>query len=219
MCWRLRFRTSSGDTDWFALGFASGQSADNSSNARFITGAPEGLAWAPYRGAQSGTTNETFLGDTSVEPNSGTQDQATWLADAATAGGNVDLRFTLDTTGGANAWTVTMEADTGSGFQVIRAAEILNDEAINSVGIANSNTADLTGTITSFSLTTDIPTPDPRDARTLTVEGDFTLNPGAVLEMQLDSPSNHDVLNVLGTFHAAGTLVVSLEPGADASRR
>ena len=142
-----------GDTDWFAVGFASGQSDVNNGDSRFITNTVEGLAWALYRGAQSGTTNQAFLGDTSVEPNSGLASGAEWLADANAAGGNVDLRITLDTTGGAGNWMATMEADTGSGFQLIRATEPLLDEAITSVGIANSNSADLTGTITSFSLT------------------------------------------------------------------
>ncbi|MBN1851308.1 MAG: hypothetical protein JW829_01240 [Pirellulales bacterium] len=203
-----------GDTDWFALGFASGQSTDNSSNARFITGTPEGLAWALYRGDASTNANQTFLGDTDVEPNSGLASGREWLVDANMGGGDIAIRLTLDTTGGAGNWTVTMEADTGGGFQTIRATEVLLDEAITSVGIANSNTADLTGMITSFSLTTDIPTADPLEARTLTVEGDFTLDPGATLEMDLFDTDDHDHLSVFGALNAGGTLVVSFTEGA-----
>ncbi len=166
-----------GDSDWFGVGFASGQSATNDGNSRFITGTVEGLAWALYRGDASVSTNTTFLGDPNVEPNSGLASAAEWLVDANTSGGNIDLRITLDTTGGACAWTATMEADTGSGFRVIRDTQTLLSEAINSIGIANSNSADLTGKITSFSLTTDVSPPNPLEQRTLTVAGDFTLSP------------------------------------------
>jgi hypothetical protein len=147
-----------GDSDWFGVGFASGQSSASSAISRFITGDVEGLAWAMYRGDASASANQTFLGNTSVEPNSGLASGAAWLVDANTGAGNVDIRIILDTTAGAGAWTATMEANTGSGFQVIRATEALLDEAINSVGIANSNARDLTGTITSFKLTV-IPEP------------------------------------------------------------
>ena len=82
-----------GDTDWFALGFANGQSNATSANSRFITGNVEGIAWAMYRGAQSSSTNQTFLGDTGVEPNSGIVNGAPWLVGGDMAGGSVDLRL------------------------------------------------------------------------------------------------------------------------------
>ena len=114
-----------GDTDWFALGFASGQSTANSSNARFITGNRRrpGLGDVPrcsVRFDKSRRSSEIrALNRTAASPAA-----HLGLSDANPAGGNVDLRITLDTTGGAGNWTATMEADTGSGFQVIRATEI-----------------------------------------------------------------------------------------------
>ncbi|MFN3166200.1 MAG: BNR-4 repeat-containing protein [Phycisphaeraceae bacterium] len=202
-----------GDTDWFALGFVNGQSANNSTNARFITNDVVGLAWAMYRGSQSSSTNTTFLGDLSVG-NPGVNDGSDWLAGASAAGGAVDIRIILDTTGGAGAWTATMEADTGSGFQLIRATEALNDESIDAVGIANSNTADITGRVTAFSLSVDVPAPTPAELRTLTVLGDAAFQPGATLELNLFNTTNHDVLDVQGTLTAGGTLAVALDASA-----
>lgn len=162
-----------GNTNWYAVGFSNGQSAINSSNSRFITTNIEGMAWALYRGAQaagaSPTTNSTFLGDTAVEPNSGlASGPSTWLAGASAAGGAVDFRMTLDTTGGTGTWTVLMEADTGSGFETIRATETLLDESITSVGVANSRTAEITGTLTNFSLSV---VPEPSSLALLGIGG------------------------------------------------
>jgi autotransporter-associated beta strand protein len=197
-----------GDNDWFALGFASGQSTANSGNSRFITGNVEGLAWALYRGDSSASANQTFLGNLSVEPNSGLASGSPWLVDTNTGGGSVDLRITLDTTGGAGNWTATMEADTGSGFQVIRATEAMLDEAINSVGIANSNTADLTGTINSFSLTGVEPPGSRLNGQTLTVQGDLTMSASSTLELDI-ALFGQDFLDVTGAATLAGTIDVT----------
>ncbi|MEN1678383.1 MAG: BNR-4 repeat-containing protein [Planctomycetota bacterium] len=201
-----------GDTDWFALGFVNGQSPVNSANSRFITGDVEGLAWAMYRGAQGGSSNQTFLGDTSLS-SPGTHDGSPWLVGAGESGGDVDIRITLDTTAGAGAWTATMEADTGDGFRLIRAEEVLNDESINAVGIANSNTRDITGTLTSFSLRELVTPPTPIEQRTLTVAGDATLDVDSTVKMEIAAPGDHDVLSVTGTLVAGGTLEITLPSG------
>jgi autotransporter-associated beta strand protein len=207
-----------GDTDWFALGFVNGQADYNSTNARFITTDVVGLAWAMYRGSQSASANQTFFGDLSIG-NPGVNDGAGWLAGGQAAGGAVDIRIVLDTTGGAGAWTATMEADTGAGFQLIRAAQALNDESIDAVGIANSNTADLTGRITAFSLSVDVPEPTPAALRTLGVLGDATIQAGGTLAMDLTTTTDHDVLDVAGTLTVGGTLAVTLESLAPSPQR
>lgn len=197
-----------GDTDWFALGFASGQSADNSANSRFITATVEGIAWMLYRGAQNSTTNQAFLGDPNVEPNSGLASAAAWLVDEETAAGDVSLRITLDTTGGAGNWTATLEADTGSGFQTIRATETLLSEAINSVGVANSNSADITGTIESFSLTGTEPAEVRLQGQTLTVDGDLIMGAGSTLEFDI-AQIGQDFVDVTGSATLDGTIDVT----------
>ena len=51
---------------------------------------------------------------------------------------------------------------------------------------------------------------------TLTVEGDFTLEAGATLELDIVSPTILDLLDISGEFDAAGTLSVTLVDGAPA---
>ena len=202
-----------GDSDWIGIGFANGQSSASGSNNRFITGSTQGLAWGIYRGTQISSANRTFLGDTGTA-SGGIADAQDWLVGSGLAGGSVQMRIILDTTGGTGSWTVMMEADTGSGFQIIRAPELLLDESINSVGFANSNPNDLTATFNYFSLITDAPVPGPQAARTLTVQGDALFDPGSALELNLFSPTDHDVLHVVGTLHAGGTLAVAMDAGA-----
>ncbi|WP_146397428.1 glycosyl hydrolase [Pseudobythopirellula maris] len=50
--------------------------------------------------------------------------------------------------------------------------------------------------------------------KTLTVEGDFVLQSGAVLELDLFDAASHDVLAITGELAAGGMLRVSLDPGA-----
>ncbi len=196
----------SGDNDWFALGFANGQSAANSGNARFIN-IVEGLAWSLYRGDASVTPNTAFRGDEAAV-NGGVADGADWLVDASTSGGDVVLRITLDTTGGAGNWTATWEADTGSGFQTVRNAETLLSEAINSVGVAVSNTADITGTLDSFTLTGTEPAGARLDGQTLTIDGDLVMGASSILELDF-AAFGQDFVDVTGMATLDGTISVT----------
>jgi hypothetical protein len=203
--------------DWMAAGFAHGRSDASSNNSRFISGDVQGLAWALYRGATS--NNETFLGNTHVA-SGGTTSEAPWLVDANIGGGNVNLRFTLDTTGGSGNWKVTMEADTGSGFHVVRAAQTLLDESITSVGVVNRSTATMTGTVSAFSLTGTEPANARLVGKTLTVDGDLTM--GASSDLAFDIANvGHDFVDVTGAATLAGTIDVtqlgSFTPAAGAT--
>jgi hypothetical protein len=51
---------------------------------------------------------------------------------------------------------------------------------------------------------------------TITVQGNVTLSAGATLELNIFSPTNHDVLSVTGSLLAGGTLRVLLDPLAPA---
>jgi autotransporter-associated beta strand protein len=54
------------------------------------------------------------------------------------------------------------------------------------------------------------------EAQTLTVQGDLLLNSGATLALDILTPTIGDTLNVTGNLTAAGTLAVTLNPGAPA---
>ncbi len=192
--------------DWMAAGFAHGQSDASSNNSRFVSGDVQGLAWALYRGATS--NNETFLGNSSLATNGGTASEASWLVDSTVGGGNVGLRFTLDTTGGSGHWNVTMEADTGSGFHVIRAAQPLLDESITSVGVVNRSTATMTGTVTAFSLTGTEPANARLVGKTLTVDGDLTMGTNSTLKFDI-ADIGRDFVDVTGAATLDGTIDVT----------
>ncbi|QDU56940.1 PEP-CTERM sorting domain-containing protein [Aeoliella mucimassa] len=195
-----------GDGNWFGVGFANGQSAASSDAARFISGDVEGLAWALYRGNTDG--NQTFLGDVSVEPNSGLASQAAWATSENVGGGDVSIRISLDTTGGTGNWIATMEADTGSGYQVIRSAEVMLDESITSVGIANASTNAISGTLESFSLTGTEPANSRLLGQTLTIDGDLTMGTDATLAFDFASLGQDSVV-VSGAATLDGTVEVT----------
>ncbi|MCO6043275.1 autotransporter-associated beta strand repeat-containing protein [Aeoliella sp. ICT_H6.2] len=195
-----------GNGNWFGVGFANGQSDASSDAARFIAGDVEGLAWALYRGNTDG--NQTFLGDTSVAGNSGLVSQAAWLTSENVGGGDVAIRISLDTTGGAGNWTATMEADTGSGFQTIRDTEVLLDEAITSVGVVNASTEAITGTVESFSLTGTEPANVRLLGQTLTVDGDLTMGSDSSLEFDI-ALIGQDFVDVTGSATLDGTIDVT----------
>lgn len=54
--------------------------------------------------------------------------------------------------------------------------------------------------------------------QTLSVNGNYTQNPGAVLQMNLSDPNKHDLLNVTGTAALGGTLNVTFATGAAAPK-
>jgi hypothetical protein len=145
------------EQDWIALGFASGQSASTGNNFRFIQTTVIGKAWMLYRGANTTGTlpNGTQVGSATSGTNGGAG-SANW-SDAGlstTFGGDIDLRVVLDTTGGAGNWTATWFAKlpASGSYTEVRAETVLVNEAINSVGVAISNTG-FDGDMTRFRLT------------------------------------------------------------------
>ncbi len=202
----------SGDNDWLALGFVNGQSTATNSGSRFITGTVEGVAWAFYRGDASVDPNVAHSGDPSLPTNGGLASAANWSVDANTSGNDQDvtIRITLDTTGGAGNWTATWEANTGSGFNVIRNTEGLLSEAINAVGIASSNSAanGIVGTFDSFSLTGVEPVDARLAGQTLTVNGDLAMSAGATLELEF-AQVGQDFVSVTGAASLNGTIDVT----------
>jgi hypothetical protein len=141
------------ENDWFALGFANGQSTGSTTNDRFLTGNNVvGSAWMFVRG--STTTiggNNAFL--------DGTEDGAAWAAGMNTArGGDMDMRIVLDTSDIWGNWNATWYAKrpTDAGYTKVRDTTPLGTTTINSVGIAKSNTG-VAGSVTNFSLTSDEP--------------------------------------------------------------
>jgi hypothetical protein len=137
----------SGDQNWFALGFGSGQSNATGTNNRFINGALIGTAWMLFRGNTNG--HQAFRGSAS----SGTANGVAWSA-LGTETGAIDMRIELDTTGGAGAWEATWLArlPTDVTYTEVRPTATLLDEGINSVGFALAN-AGVDGTVEAFSLT------------------------------------------------------------------
>ncbi|MEN1678386.1 MAG: autotransporter-associated beta strand repeat-containing protein [Planctomycetota bacterium] len=203
-----------GDNDWVAVGFADGQSTTAGSSHRFIANNVEGRVWSFIRGDAATNNNSSFLGDSSDDTNGGLTNGASWLVGADKRGGDVDIKITLDTSGGEGAWTALWEADLkdGNGFQVIRAETVLLDEgSIDSVGIANAR-SDTTGVFTNFTLTGTEPAGARLDAQTLTVDGDLVMNSNAVLELDVAFSSN-DFVNVLGAASLDGTIDVSAAAG------
>lgn len=138
----------SGDQNWIALGFGTGQSAAPGTNNRFINGNLIGKVWMLFRGNTNG--HQAFLGNAT----SGTAVGSPWTA-LDTATGAIDMRIELDTTGGAGAWAATWFAKrpTDASYTEVRAKATLLDESINSVGIALARNL-VDGMIESFSLST-----------------------------------------------------------------
>ena len=146
----------SGDGNWIALGFANGQSVTAGTTNRFVSGNGNvviGQAWMLARGNNTPNPNAAHT--------VGTTDSELWTGAVATAdGGDLDLRIVLDTTGGPGTWTATWfakEATDGSYTQVRASEPIVTEANLTSVGFAVSNSG-ISGTLTSFSLTT-IPEP------------------------------------------------------------
>lgn len=148
----------SGDGDWFALGFANGQSALSTTNDRFISGNVVGTAWILMKGDASGSANSSFLGlGTPGTGNHGLTSQAAWAAlTNENPGGDIDLRIVLDTSGGTGTWTATWFAKRPADvtYTEVRPATAMLTESCNAVGLAISNEG-VFGTIQSFSLSDD----------------------------------------------------------------
>lgn len=142
----------SGNGNWFALGFGSGQSTATSANNRFINNLLIGKSWMLFRGNDDG--HQAFRGSAT----SGTFNGSPWTA-LATVTGEIDLRIELDTTGGPGTWATTWFAKLPDdiAYTEVRSTEILEDESINSVGLALANVG-VDGNVDSFSLTS-IPEP------------------------------------------------------------
>jgi ferric-dicitrate binding protein FerR (iron transport regulator) len=122
--------TPEGDSDWLALGFASGQSIGTESGDRFVSAPVVGRAWMLFRGSGSDSPNTALLsGDTNSE---------SWRNWNRGVGGDIDLRIVLDTTRGAGNWTATWFARRpgGGDFIKVRDTQGLPNEAIRSAGIA-----------------------------------------------------------------------------------
>jgi len=144
----------SGDSDWFALGFASGQSTTSGSNDRFIQVNVIGKAWMFIRGDASVNANFAYLGNAT----SGTGSGVAWTTYANQSGGAILMRIVLNTTGGAGNWTVTwyVKKPADAEYAVVRPATKMLNESINSVGFAMSSPT-VQGTIESFTLSEGIP--------------------------------------------------------------
>ncbi len=146
------------ENDWFALGFAKGQSTGQTTNDRFITTNVVGKAWMLFRGATTANANNvTQLGNATT----GNTTTANWSDPtlAATYSGGMDMRVVLDTTGGTGNWTASWFAKlpaSGSYTQVGAATDLLNED-INSVGVAISGRG-VDADLTYFSLTS-VPEP------------------------------------------------------------
>jgi hypothetical protein len=135
--------------DWFALGFANGQSTGSTTNDRFLTGNNVvGSAWMFVRGSTTTTFgNNAFL--------DGTVDGAAWAAGMNTErAGDMDMRIVLDTSDMWGNWNATWYAKRpiDVGYTKVRDTTALGSTTINSVGIAKSNTG-VAGSVTNFSLT------------------------------------------------------------------
>lgn len=144
-----------GDGNWLALGFANGQSDDAVSD-RFITDGVVGTAWMLLRGDASVNANQAHLGTGALGVGNGGVGGQDWAALTNQSGGDIDLRISLDTTGGAGAWSATWLAKlpaSGSYSEVRSSTLVGNEGNFTSVGIASSNSSLASGSIESFSLT------------------------------------------------------------------
>ncbi len=148
---------AAGNTNWIGVGFALGQSTLTNSTNRFIDVGTIGKAWMFHRGDPGRTDSNAFLGTATSGAAAG---NGVTFSPVFNGGGDIDLRVVLDTTGGAGAWTATWFAKrpTDAAFFQVRPETTLLNETITSVGIAKSNNG-VTGNITSFSLTSQVPEP------------------------------------------------------------
>jgi arylsulfatase A-like enzyme len=153
------FSGVSGDTDWFAMGFANGQSFTSTSADRFLGANVTGATWMLFRGA---TPEPLTTSGNKIQRGLANASPADWLDPTLwdLEGGAIDLRIVLDTTAGTGAWTATWYAKlpaAGSYTLVGATTTVLHSAAsYTSVGIAASNTNATTGTggtLESFSLT------------------------------------------------------------------
>jgi uncharacterized sulfatase len=159
------FSGVTGDTDWLALGFASGQSATSTTNDRFVGPAVTGATWMIFRGA---TPAPLATNGNKIQRGLAAGDAVDWLDPnlGDLEGGAIDLRIVLDTTGGTGAWTATWYAKLpASGSYTLVGASTPVPHAASSytsVGVAASSTHPTSGTggtIGSFSLTSQAPNP------------------------------------------------------------
>ncbi len=137
------------EDDWFALGFASGQSAASDTNSRFVTGTVTGTTWMFTRGSTtSAATNNALL--------DGTSDVVPWSSLSTARAGDMDMRIVLDTSNIWASWTATWYArrPTDSAYTKVRNTTNLLSTAISSVGIAKSGNG-VAGTVTHFSLSSE----------------------------------------------------------------
>ncbi len=225
----------SGDTDWIALGFASGQSTVKDVTTRFITESVIGKAWLLIRGNAAVSANGALLGTDA----SGTADSAAWTAYPNQSGGDMLMRIVLDTTGGAGNWTATWYAKkpADSDYIQIRATTNMLTESITSVGFAISNPT-VQGTIESFTLSDSsyLSGPYAADSSTLHlwhmdeaapgpvqpaigVSGSFTLTPSAGATLQNPAytgfGSAGSTSATLNSGFQGGSIPVSNVTGAD----
>ena len=147
-----------GDTDWFGLGFAKGQSLSSTIDDRFVSGGTVvGSTWMLFRGANP---DPVATNGNKIQLGLGNASSSNWLTLAAQNGGDIDMRIVLDTTGGTDAWTATWYAKlpTFGSYSLVRNTTPIPHDSSNytSVGIAASNTSSTDGTggtINRFSLT------------------------------------------------------------------
>lgn len=152
---------TSTDTDgWFGIGFAQGQSTDNTVAGSFTgnTTAVTGKSWMFIKPDLSTGGNSAVLGSAT----NGAADVDTWTTLDGDTGGNIDLRIVLDTTAGSGNWTSTWYASPNQdgNYTIVRASTGLQNETINSVGytVYDGTNPQVAANIQSISLTA-IPEP------------------------------------------------------------
>lgn len=215
-----------GDSDWVGLGFANGQSVNANTNSRFITGQVVGTAWMLVRGDNDVHSNTAFLGlgtfGTGPGNNHGLTSPVPWPA-LNNNGGDIDLRILLDTSGGANVWTVTMLAKLpdDEDYTVIRpTSEVLNEANFTSVGIAFARGDTITGTIERFSLTASPAVPDAPFRLVITRNGpDFDFEWNSQPDKLYDLLTSTDLATPIADWpvHADGETLYEAIPSGGAT--
>ena len=183
------FSGVTGNGNWLALGYANGQSTDDRSD-RFITDDVVGTAWMLIRGDTSSNTNQAHLGTGVVGPgNGGTASPSPWTALGNQNGGEIDLRITLDTTGGPGTWTATWYAKlpASDDYSEVRETTLVGNEVnFTSIGVAVANSqsgSGTGGTVESFTLSS---TGGPEDIpKIISIETNLDGN----LVLTLDGPA------------------------------
>jgi hypothetical protein len=161
------------NTNWVALGFVEGVPPNpqaTSNDTRFISGATVGKAWMLFRSnfASGGLNHQTLRGNA----DSGTTTAVDYTS-SFTAGGDIDLKIVLDTTGATYTAEYFAKRPTDGAYSPVSAGALpLNAQDIGAVGIALSNAASLIDArITNFTLETNGPVIIPGD-----VDGNGTVN-------------------------------------------